>query len=89
MKNEENVEPHWRERERGTDVEFKKNPLLGVGGGGPMSTEVGVEDMESFLRRRFSRRGFHLERKRLHARLQLHFHSTDSINNHNSQHKNR
>ena len=63
-----------REREFGADIEFQKNPLLGVGGGGPVSAEVGVENVKRFLRRRFSRHRFHLERKSLHARLQLHLH---------------
>ena len=71
----------------GTDIEFQKNPLLGVCGGGPVSAEVGVENVKRLLRRRFSRHRFHLERKSLHARLQLHLHSRDSIlfKNHNSQ----
>jgi hypothetical protein len=35
-------------------MKLEEDPLLGVGGGGPMGAEIGVDDMSGLLRRGFA-----------------------------------
>lgn len=55
-------------------MKLEEDPFLGVGSSGPMRAEIGVDDMSSLLRRRFTRHGLHLERQVLQPRFQLRLH---------------
>lgn len=57
QKQKENME----KKEREEYMELEEDPLLGVGGGGPMGAEIGVEDMGGLLGRRLAGHGLHLE----------------------------
>ena len=46
------------------DLELKEDPFLGVGGGGPVGTQVGLQQVPGLLRRRLTRGRLHPETQR-------------------------
>lgn len=61
-------------RNRNQYLELEEDPLLGVGGGGPVGSKVGVENVGGLLGRGLAGRGLDLVGQYPHSRLQLHLH---------------
>ena len=59
---------------RRTYVELEEDPLLGVGGSGPVSSKVSVEDVNGLLGGGFPGGGLDFVGQGLHPRLQLYLH---------------